>query len=178
MGSPVNRKRYGKEDLIKKLITFISDNGGRFPTKEDWKTRKIIPSLRTFQRVFENLNQAFNEADSYNSIGDYENHLFDKEQELILRKHRRKKRKEKSVFNKVAENNSVQKQMKSIESPIAALPTCSATLSGMIRCHKCGKYKNDWEMAIECVSSFGHEDICEDCISQKPRFLSEEKESN
>lgn len=166
MGSPVNRKRFEKEDLLKRLITFIGDNGGRFPVKEDWEAGKIKPSLRTFHRVFESLNQAFDEAKKYNSIGDYENNLFEKEQELILRKHRRMKKKEKPVSNIGDDNVAAQKQMESTKSPITEISTSSTALSGMMRCHKCGEHKNDWEMTIECLTPYRHEDICESCSSK------------
>lgn len=166
MGSLVNRKSYEKEDLIKVLIAFKGINGGEHPSKKDWEAGKIKPSIRTFQRTFESLNQAFNEADKYKSINEYENHLFDKEQALVLKKYRRMKKKEKSVSNFGNENESAQKQMESIKSPITEISTNSTALSGMIRCHKCGEYKNDWEMTIEFVSSSGHEDICESCSSK------------
>ncbi len=37
---------------------------------------------------------------------------------------------------------------------------------GKHRCCKCGQFKNDWELSIECISSIRHVDICEDCVSK------------
>lgn len=163
MSSLVNRKSYEKEDLIKVLIAFKSINGGEHPSKKDWEAGKIKPSIRTFQRVFESLNDAFEEVDKYKSVGDYENHLMDKEQELVLKKYRRKIKKDNSDHEKDKEEYPVSKKR---ESTTIEKLDYSRNSDRKYRCYQCGQYKNDWEMTIGCISPFRHEDICEDCYSK------------
>lgn len=46
-------------------------------------------------------------------------------------------------------------------------PILNLAMDGKNRCYKCGKYKDDWEMTIDCVSPHKHENICEDCFTKK-----------
>ncbi|MFC2160137.1 hypothetical protein ACFLRX_00630 [Acidobacteriota bacterium] len=151
------------------MIEFRADNEGQIPTKKDWEARKINPSLRTFQRKFGGLDPAVFEAKKYESIDDYENQLFAKEQRRILKDHRRKRKKEKAVGEEVSVDGPAREQKKPLEDQTSNLAMSHRDSGGRYKCYKCEEYRDDWEMTIECITQYGHEDICEDCYSKKGR---------
>ena len=55
---------YSKEKLIKRIIEF-KDNYGRFPTREDFKAKRITPSHTTFYRIFGGRENMIREFELY-----------------------------------------------------------------------------------------------------------------
>lgn len=89
----VDGNRYDKNDLLKALIQFKADHKETLPTKKDWKSGEMNPSLRTFQRRFKNIEEALEKADKYNSVGEFEIKLAEDEQRRELNEYKRKYKK-------------------------------------------------------------------------------------
>jgi hypothetical protein len=49
-------------------------------------------------------------------------------------------------------------------------------VSDGIKCEVCNKWKNEWEVTIECINSYRTQFICEDCIESKNKKATKEKE--
>lgn len=52
----------------------------------------------------------------------------------------------------------------------------NSQVSDTIKCEVCNKWKNDWEVTIECINSYRTQFICEDCIESKSKKATKEKE--
>lgn len=85
--------RIEKEDLICALIEFKGKHG-RFPSKEDFASGKITPSMRTYQRRFGSMNKPFEEADKYKSVGEFKDKLEEKKQKEEIEEYKKKYKKE------------------------------------------------------------------------------------
>ena len=55
---------YSKKELIEVLIEFKNDYGC-YPTRQDFKAKKITPSKNTFYRVFGSMENAIKQAELY-----------------------------------------------------------------------------------------------------------------
>ena len=55
---------YSKQDLLGNLIEF-KKNYNRYPTTEDFETKKITPTRKAFYRKFGDMNKACEEADLF-----------------------------------------------------------------------------------------------------------------
>lgn len=108
----INSKRYSKNDLIKALIAFKEKHEGKLPTKQDWKKGKMRPSLSTFYRRFESLNDALKEADKFNSVREFEAKISENNEERLPSKKRRLK--------------SAPKQQSGFRCPFCGAYTCNA----------------------------------------------------
>lgn len=49
---------------------------------------------------------------------------------------------------------------------------------GKLRCYRCGKYKDDWEITVDTISPHRTENICEDCLSKKQQKRKKEDPKN
>jgi len=86
-------KGLSKKDLIPILIKF-KKNYGRFPTKEDFGGDDIEPSIRTFQRKFGTIGSAFEEANKYKTVDEFDQKLEEEEKKRQIKSYRRKFKKE------------------------------------------------------------------------------------
>jgi hypothetical protein len=89
----VNRDRYEKNDLVKAVIQFKADHGGNLPTKEDWQNREMKPSLRTFQRRTNDIEELLQEANQYKSVSEFEEKLAEEKQKREIKEYKRKYKK-------------------------------------------------------------------------------------
>ncbi len=55
---------YSKQELIEALIEFKNEYG-RYPTRKDFKAKKITPSKNTFYRVFGSMENAIKQVELY-----------------------------------------------------------------------------------------------------------------
>ena len=78
-----------KKDLTSILIKFKKQHG-RFPLKEDFSAKRIQPSMRTFQRKFGTIGDAFKEANKYKSVDEFEQKLEEEEKRRQVKAHKRK----------------------------------------------------------------------------------------
>ena len=106
----VNRDRYGKNDLIRAVIQFKTDHNGKLPKKEDWQNREMEPSLRTFQRRTNNIEDLLQEADQYKSVLEFEDKLAEREQEKEIKEYKRKYKKHSKSKEKQSQEESTPKK--------------------------------------------------------------------
>lgn len=143
MSSLVNRKSYEKEDLIKALIDFRNDHGVNFPTKKDWEAGKIKPSMRTFHRKFESLENAVMEAGKFKSVSDYDNHLYEEEQVREVKKYKRKFKNKNSPTERNDEDIPKHKNRR-----------CTANQRSGFPCPFCGgnvSYKTEYHSSLATI---------------------------
>jgi hypothetical protein len=55
---------YSKKELLEELIEF-NDEYGRFPTRQDFSSKKIAPGKSTYYRVFGSMDNAIKQAELY-----------------------------------------------------------------------------------------------------------------
>jgi len=55
---------YSKQELVEALIEFDKKND-RYPTRQDFKAKRITPSKNTFYRIFGNMENAIKQARLY-----------------------------------------------------------------------------------------------------------------
>ena len=77
-------KGLSKKDLIPILIKF-KKNYGRFPSKEDFGGDDIEPSIRTFQRKFGTIGSAFEEANKYKTVDEFDQKLEEEEKKRQIK---------------------------------------------------------------------------------------------
>jgi len=90
------RKRLFKEDLVLILIKF-KEQHSKYPSKADFENKRIQPSLRTFQRKFGAIGEAFSEADKYKSVDAFEQMIEEEERKREIKAYKRKFRKRSAV---------------------------------------------------------------------------------
>jgi len=127
--------RIEKEDLICALIEFKTKHG-RFPSKEDFATGKITPSMRTYQRRFGSMNKAFEGADKYKSVGELKDKLEEKKQKEEIEEYKKKYKKEhrKGLGEETKEEEFLPKKLR--RRTTAKDPTG-------FQCPFCGNYATD-----------------------------------
>jgi hypothetical protein len=109
----VNRDRYEKNDLIRAVIQFKTDHNGKLPKKEDWQNREMEPSLRTFQRRTNNIEDLLQEADQYKSVLEFEEKLEREEEKKEIKEYKRKYKKHSKSKNQQAGKEDLPKNRRS-----------------------------------------------------------------
>lgn len=134
----IKHSRIEKEDLICALIEFKAKHG-RFPSKEDFATGMITPSMRTYQRRFGTMNKAFEEADKYKSVGEFKDKLEEKKQKEEIDEYKRRYKKKHRVGLEEETNEDGNLPKKQRRRSTAKEPTG-------FQCPFCGNYTSDaWE---------------------------------
>jgi len=102
-------KRLSKEDLVLILIKF-KEQHGKYPSKADFESKKIQPSLRTFQRKFGTVGEAFSEADKYKSVDAFEQMIEEEEKKREIKAYKRKFRKRPTIDSESLQEEEITNQ--------------------------------------------------------------------
>lgn len=57
---------YSKQDLLDRLIAFKNEHN-RYPTRQDFRSKKITPSKNVFYRIFGSMENTFKQAELFES---------------------------------------------------------------------------------------------------------------
>jgi len=102
-------KRLSKEDLLLILIKYRVQNS-KYPSKADFDQKRIQPSIRTFQRAFGSIREAFSEADKYKSVDAFIQKIDEEEKKREIRAYKRKFRKRSTIDPESLQEEEITKQ--------------------------------------------------------------------